>query len=225
MSFRNSGAASAPAMSDPGQEGLELALRLYRLQHWGAAADAFRRLLSYDAYRDRAQLGLGDCLLHLQQPKEALVCFEACGPASHRVPMLLGKAVALQFLRCFDEAEAVYQQILELDPLSQEALGNLIAMSVERFDLTQVRRYALRLIRISPESTIALQALTLVAYERRDYETAASFFSDLMKQAPEGRFAERAESADEIWYRLSWKDVERLSNKFRRVSGPLTNPY
>ena len=32
-------------------------------------------------------------------------------------------------------------------------------------------------------------ALTLVAFERRDYETAAGYFADLMEHAPEGKFS------------------------------------
>jgi tetratricopeptide (TPR) repeat protein len=194
-----------------------LALCLYRLERWEAAAETFRKLLSHDTYSDHAHIGLGDCLLRLNRPEEALSSFEACWSESARLRALFGKAVALQLLRRFDEAEVLYDRILELEPRSEEALGNLIAMSMEVFDLSRVHRYALRLAAISPESTVALQALTLVAFERRDYETAAGFLSDLMERAPEGKFADSGESGDEIWYRLSESDVERLS-AFRRSS-------
>ena len=190
-----------------------LALCLCRLERWEAAAEAFRKLLSHDTYSDQAHIGLGDCLLRLNRPGEALSCFESCWSESSRLPALFGKAVALQLLRRFDEARVLYERILDLEPRSEETLGNLIAMCMEVFDLTRVHRYALRLAGISPQSTVALQALTLVAFERRDYETAASFFSDLMEHAPEGKFADT--DGDEFWYRLSAKDVERLST-FRR---------
>jgi tetratricopeptide (TPR) repeat protein len=188
-----------------------LALCLRRLEGWDQAAETFQKLLSHDTYSDQAHIGLGDCLLHLKRPEEALACFEACWSESARIPALFGKAVALQLLRRFDEAEVLYERILELEPRSEEALGNLIAMSMEVFDLSRVLRYALRLADLSPRSKVALQGLTLVAFERRDYETAAGYFADLMELAPEGRFPRSDQGGDEIEYRLSWEDVERLS--------------
>ncbi len=113
------------------------------------------------------------------------------------------------------EAELLYERILELEPGSQEALGNLIAMSMEAFDLARLQRYALRLAGRSPQSNVALQALTLVAFERGDYETAASHFDELMKNAPEQGFSVSDEREDEIRYRLSGHEVEHLSS-FRR---------
>jgi tetratricopeptide (TPR) repeat protein len=192
-----------------------LALCLCRLERWEVAAETFRKLLSHDTYSDQAHIGLGDCLLHLNRPEEALSSFEACWSESARLPALFGKAVALQLLRRFDEAEVLYEKILELESRSEEALSNLIAMSVEVFDLSRVQRYALRLAGLAPQSTVALQALTLVAFERHDYETAAGFFNDLMEHAPEGKFSESGEDGDETWYRLSGDGVDRLSN-FRR---------
>src|SRR5712692_1851548 len=192
-----------------------LALCLRRLERWELAAETFRKLLSHDSYSDRAHIGLGDCLLHLNRPEEALSCFEACWSESARLPALFGKAVALQLVRRFDEAQVLYERILELEPRSEEALGNLVAMSVEVFDLSRVHRYAARLVGLYPQSMVGLQALTLVALERRDYETAAGYFADLMEHAPEGRFSRSDEGGDEITYRLSGDDVERLST-FRR---------
>src|SRR5262245_40333127 len=42
-----------------------LAVCLYRLKRWEAAAGAFRKLLAHEGHRDNARIGLGDSLLHL----------------------------------------------------------------------------------------------------------------------------------------------------------------
>ena len=91
-----------------------LAACLHRLSRWEAGADAFRKILDRDTYSDAARLGLSDCLLHLNQPEDALTCFEACWSESAFQPALFGKATALQLLRRFDEAEAMYLRFLEL---------------------------------------------------------------------------------------------------------------
>lgn len=199
-----------------------LAVCLCRLERWELAAETFRKLLSHDTYSDQAHIGLGDCLLHLKKPEEALSCFEACWSESARLPAMFGKAVALQLLRRFEEAEVLYERILELEPKSEEALGNLIAMSTEVFDLSRVHRYAMRLVGQSPQSAVALQALTLVAFERRDYETAAGYLDDLLKHSPQESFARSDEREDEIVYCLSEDDVARLS-AFRRNPPPASS--
>jgi tetratricopeptide (TPR) repeat protein len=189
----------------------QLALCLCRLERWEMAAETFRKLLTHDSYSDQAHIRLGDCLLHLRRPEEALKCFEACWSESARMHALFGKAVALQMLHRKDEARALYERILELDPKSEEALGNLIAMSMEAFDLNRLHRYGLRLAGLSPRSTVALQALTAASFERREYESAARYLSDLRELAPEAGIVESHEGEDEIWYRLSADDVEKLS--------------
>ena len=68
---------------------------------------------------------------------------------------------------------------------AEEALANLIAMSMEVFDLERVQRYSRRLVEINPRSVPGLQGLTLVAVERGDMETAARHFSTLAEHAPE----------------------------------------
>jgi tetratricopeptide (TPR) repeat protein len=132
---------------------------------------------------------------------------------------MFGKAVALQLLRRFDEAEVLYERILAIEPRSEEALGNLIAINTEAFDLARVHRYALRLVGLRPQSTVALQALTLVAVERRDYETAAHYFADLLEHAPEGTLSlgDEGIEKDEIAYVLSGEAVARLS-QFGRIT-------
>ena len=199
-----------------------LALCLCRLQLWEAAAEAFQRVLAHDSYSDQAQIRLGNCLLHMNRPEEALSSFEACWSESARLPALFGKAVSVQLLRRFDEAEALYEQVLELDSKFEEALSNLIAMSMEVLDLSKVQRYSLRLLEICPQSTTALQGLTLVAFERREFENAAGYFANLTENAPHGKLPHSDSDGDAIEYRLNGDDVARLS-RTPRTRDPVAN--
>jgi tetratricopeptide (TPR) repeat protein len=189
-----------------------------RQSRWEAAAVTLCKLLANDPKRDQVRMRLGECLLNLNRLEEALACFDRCWSEPVRVPALFGKAVVLQQLRRFDEAELTYERVLELDPTAGEALSNLIAMSMEVFDLRRIRRYATRLLAISPQSTIALQGLALVAIERREYDAAARHFSRLIDWASEGRVEDES---DAIEYRLSRAVVEGL-NTIR--SAPLASP-
>src|SRR5579862_5490940 len=72
-----------------------LATCLCRLERWEEAADAYRRILEQVSYSDHARVGLGDCLLHLRRPEDALPYFEACWSEWSRIPSVFGKAVAL----------------------------------------------------------------------------------------------------------------------------------
>src|SRR5262249_5516061 len=115
----------------------QTALRLYRMERWEAAADALQRLLKLDPNRDGAGIALGDCFLRLNRPEEALESFDQCRAEMERPHALFGKAIALQRLRRFDEAEAAYESLLAIDPESEEALSNLVALAMEVFDRTR----------------------------------------------------------------------------------------
>ncbi|MGH9558053.1 MAG: hypothetical protein ACRD30_02355 [Bryobacteraceae bacterium] len=154
-------------------------------------------------------IGDGARLLGESRLAEALACFaESSEPAA-----LFGTAVCLQLLGRFEEALAAYESVLAVDSHHAEALQNLVAMSVERFDLEHVRRWSLRLLEIDPESPVALQGLVLVALERREYELAASYFSRL------GDGAAWQEGA--IEYRVTRERLARL----RSTNGSLTHSY
>jgi tetratricopeptide (TPR) repeat protein len=118
-----------------------------------------------------------------------------------------GTAVALQMLSRWEEAEALFARVLETQPQADEALANLIALNVERFDLGRVEVYALQLLRHDPDSLIALQALTMVAFERRRYEEASDYYFRWRANLAEGGAAPRE---DAIQYRLSRESVDRL---------------
>lgn len=182
---------------------------LRKLGRWRAAAEAFQKILDRDSYSDAARIGLGECLLHLNKPEEALACFVKCWSEGALLPALFGKAVALQTLRRFDESEALYLRLLELHPGAEEALRNLIALCLEIFDLARVERYAHQLVKARPHSIVGLQALTLVAFERRCYESAADYYGRLLEIIPEEKLFQGGND-DVFEYRLSRRNVELL---------------
>jgi tetratricopeptide (TPR) repeat protein len=191
------------------------------LRRWEEAAEAFQTVLRADPHRDPIRLELGDCLLHLNRVEQALNCFDQCwSDAAHRQAEF-GKGVALQLLRRFDEAEIAYERMLALDGKAEEALANLIAMSLEVFDLERVQRYSRRLVEINPSAVAGLQGLTLVAAERGDMETAARHFSMLAEHAPDSVRPARDSSEDIIEYRLNRKAIDRFKDFTLRQGVPL----
>jgi tetratricopeptide (TPR) repeat protein len=187
-----------------------LASCLRRLGRWEEALEAFQVVLNADPHRDSIRLELGDCLLRLNRLEQALNCFDQCWSDGAQRRALFGKGVVLQLLRRFDEAEIAYERLLALDGKAEEALANLIAMSMEVFDLERVQRYSRRLVEINPHSVPALQGLTLVAVERGEMETAARHFSRLAEIAPESLGPARDTSDDVIEYRVSRKAIDRI---------------
>ena len=199
-----------------------LALCLRRLERWEPAAEALQRVLDSDPHRDQDRIGLGDCLLHLNRLEEALACFDLCWSEAARSQALFGKAVALQLLRRFEEAEAVYERLLAHDPKAEEALSNLVAISLEVFDLERVQRRSLQLLELNPRSKTALQGLALVALERGEDQTAAAYFSQILDSNSVDRgplwFSSKGPEDDYscIEYRLSREVVEHLNSLHRR---------
>ena len=78
-----------------------------------------------------------------------------------------------------------YSALLTSDPNSQEALCNAIAMGIETKDLKRVWDHSMRLLDISPHSTVALQGLATVAFGGSDYAAAASYCDRILESAPD----------------------------------------
>jgi tetratricopeptide (TPR) repeat protein len=188
-----------------------LAACLRKLGRWSAAAETLRKILEGDSYSDGARIALAECLLQMNKYEDALACFEACWSEAARVPALFGKAVALQMLRRFDESESQYLRFLEIHPEPAEALGNLIALSMEVFDLARVERYANELLEHDAQSIGALQALTLVFFERGAHQQAAEYYRRLLKITPEEKLMSRG-NGDVLEYRLSPKSRDLLAH-------------
>ncbi len=194
----------------------QLGFCLYRLQLWEAAAHAFQAVLQFDPHRDEMRLQLGDCLLRLKRYGAALSCFDECWSEGSRRRALFGKAVALQLLRRLDEAEKLYERLLSIDPKAEEALSNLIAMSMEVFELARVQKYSQRLLEINSRSPIALQGLALAAIERLDYTAAARYFHRALELNPEIMHPPE-EPSDAVEYRISRKIFDSLEETRRKL--------
>jgi tetratricopeptide (TPR) repeat protein len=193
------------------------------LGRWEEAAEAFQTVLHADAHRDPIRLELGDCLLRLNRLEEALNCFDQCWSDAAQRQAVFGKGVALQLLRRFDEAEIAYERMLASDGKAEEALANLVAMSLELFDLDRVLRYSRRLVELNPRSIPGLQGLTLVAVERGDMETAARNFATLAEDSPESVRPSQDGSEDVIEYRLNRKAIDTFKHFTRRPTVPPTS--
>lgn len=184
-----------------------LATCLHHLGRWLEASQAFQKVLEVDPHRDDARLGLGACLLHLDRAENALTNFDNCWSDAARFRAQFGKAVALQLLRRFDEAEATYERVLASDPNCEEALSNLMVMGVVSGQWEHARHRALRLLEMSPDSLAALQCLAAVSLERREYETAVRYC---------GRIVERFPDCREAWHNLRFASGRIMSE----LSGP-----
>ena len=193
----------------------QLGLCLHRLKLWEAAAHAFEVVLQFDPHRDEVRLQLADCLLRLKRFEAALACFDECWSEGARRRALFGKAVTLQLLRRLDEAEKLYERLLTIDPEAEEALSNLIAMSMEVFELARVQRYSQRLLDINSRSTVALQGLALAAIERLDYTAAARYFHRALELEPEIMHPP-TEPSDAVEYRISRKIFDSLEETRRK---------
>jgi tetratricopeptide (TPR) repeat protein len=194
----------------------QLGLCLHRLKLWEPAAHAFEVVLQFDPHRDEVRLQLADCLLHLRRFEAAITCFDECWSEGSRRRALFGKAVALQLLRRLDEAEKLYERLLTIDPAAEEALANLIAMSMEVFELVRVQKYSQRLLEINSHSTLALQGLALAAIERLDYVAAARHFHRALALNPEIMHPP-AEPSEAVEYRISRKIFDSLEETRRKL--------
>jgi superkiller protein 3 len=166
-----------------------LALCLQRSDRWDASCQAFERALALyaaddQAHSDAARLGLGASLLYLNRLDEALSCFQQCSNA-FQGPASFGKAVALQLLYRFGDAENAYEALLVSDPNAEETLSNLIALAVETRSLDRVRDYSQRLLKISPQSPAALQGLATVALELGNHHAAARYCDRIVQLMPD----------------------------------------
>ncbi len=194
-----------------------------------AAANAFQEtVLQFDPHRDEVRLNLAGCLLRLRRFGAALECFDKCWSEASRRRALFGKAVALQLLRRFDEAEKHYERLLTIDPHSEEALANMIAMAMEVFELGRVQKYSQRLLELNSRSAAACKGLALCAIERRDYPAASRYYQQVAELEP-GITIPPTESGETVDYRISRKVFESLeearrkqkSRAARASSGPL----
>jgi tetratricopeptide (TPR) repeat protein len=178
----------------------DLAVSLEKLGQWDAAASSFRRVLEIEPGHAEALIGLGACLLYLNEAEEGLNCFQqSLLSNAEKERALLGKAVALQKRGCYEEAEGAYQELLQITLDCAEPLANLIALSVARRDTAAVAEYSSRLLRLDPHSKAALQGLATQAMWNGDQATAIDYCTRLVELDP---------ISFEAWYSLGFAQRE-----------------
>jgi len=84
-----------------------------------------------------------------------------------------GEAVALSDAGKFDEAEALYREILETQPDVPEALENLAYVSVQKQDWASAQASYERLLELSPDDAEVMTALAMVYQKSGQDEKAA----------------------------------------------------
>ena len=163
-----------------------LAVCLCHMAEWRRAADSFRRALEIDNSRYDALLGLATSLLHAGCPGEAgPVLDEYLSLFPENEQAIFGRAVSFHQTGRHAEAATCYRKVLARNPRSEEALANLVAMFQEKRDVDSLRRYAAMLAELRPESRVALEALSTVAFAEGDYAAAVGHCRALVDTAPE----------------------------------------
>ncbi len=172
--------------NDPPTAHFDLAVSLEKREQWEGAADSFRRAVDLEPAHAEALIGLGACLLHLDRAEEALHCFEQClFLDAERNRALLGKAVSLQKLECYDDADRVYRELLQITPDAAEPLANLIALSVARRDTSAIAEFSGRLLRVDASHKSALQGLATLAIWDGDQMAAVDYCRRLVQVDPD----------------------------------------
>ena len=195
--------------ADPAARRLDLAEKQERLPEWERAADSFRRVLQVEPGSAEALIGLGACLLHLDSAEEALHCFEQCCSDTERPRALLGKAVALQKLGYYEDADRAYRDLLQITPDSPEPLANLIALSVTRRDSVAIAEFSHRLLRVDSRNKTALQGLATLAFWEGDQTAAVDYCSRLVEVDP---------TSFEGWHNLGFANRMMFPAKLRSIA-------
>ena len=156
-----------------------------RLARWNEAADLFRRSSEGEPPRPEAWLGMGVCGLHQRRADDALNGFDQyllhdpdCEAA------LFGRAVALQMLRRFDEAMAVYDRFRSAGEPSAELLTNILAVAVARKDAGELARVASELAKVRPGTRQTSEAEAYAAIIAGDWELAIGPLGQLAESDP-----------------------------------------
>lgn len=83
-----------------------------------------------------------------------------------------------------DEAESLYEQVLELDPQNAEVLNFLGIINLQKFKLSKAEELIQKAISISPEQYF-YENLAKVYLEMEDAERAVQLYTKLLKQKPD----------------------------------------
>lgn len=159
---------------------------LYRLGETASALQKFDRAAALRSDWIEIPLARAVSHLRLKQYQKSFECADEClamNPAYG--PALFAKAVTFHVMWEFDQALALYTQIIEADPASIETLMNLITLGLQQKQYATVRRYSEQLIALQPDIALAVEGLAIAAFNDGDYATAVQQFSRLLELAPE----------------------------------------
>lgn len=154
-----------------------------KLSRWPEASAAFARIAGQG--RPEAWLGQGLASLHQRKAEEAAEAFgKYLALEPEHESALFGRAVALQMLRRFDEAAAIYEGFLTAGEPNAELLTNLLALAVARKDNDALVRVAADLGKARPGSRQAGEARAYAAIVAGQWEVAIREFDQISSTEP-----------------------------------------
>lgn len=135
------------------------------------ALEHYRRGLELAPHRSDARVRLGQCLLSLNQPREAEHEFRArLSEHPTDVGALLGLAASLSSQRETEEVQRTYEQVIEIEPANGDARRGLGQLALQAGDAKEAVRWLETLWRERPRdvSTANLLAQAYSAVGERD---------------------------------------------------------
>lgn len=93
-------------------------------------------------------------------------------------------SIAYANLHRYDDAAKALHAALQLDPQFLAAMANLIAVDIQRNDISDARAIADRFVMLAPDSARALYQRGLLALQQNDGRAAAADFAKLLGHNP-----------------------------------------
>jgi tetratricopeptide (TPR) repeat protein len=156
---------------------------LYQLGRFEAALSAFKESYRLEPSAADTEIAIGNCLLNINRPGEAAAVFENCLTVHpNEESALLGKAVALQMAGDAGAAAAACAHLLERKSISGECLASLTGLGLQNSNFGLVRDAADRLLKLDPNSEVALQGLAAAALAAEQFADAAQYYERLVSQ-------------------------------------------
>jgi tetratricopeptide (TPR) repeat protein len=160
---------------------------LYRLGRTAEALERFDRAAALTSDWIDVPLARAICQLKLKQYTEAFERTDEClAMDSSYKPALFAKAVIFHVQWEFDQALALYRQIVDgKDPECIEALMNLITLGLQQKQYDLVRKYSGQLVALQPDAALAVEGMAISAFNDSDYDTAWREYKRLVELAPD----------------------------------------
>lgn len=134
----------------------------------------------------RNQLKLGNLLLEVNQPDQAIECYRhgiQLDPSLFQIHYNL--AVALTSQERWQEAEAVYQQALEINPNHAESYYGLSKVAEQQNNLQTAFEYCQRAVELSPTSFAACYTLGTLLLKLNRWQEATAAYRQALELNPD----------------------------------------